>query len=106
MTIKIGSKIIKLEPVGTLLLGSRGRVDVVGPLARARLILIDAEIKSMSQRIHFSDSVDGKTPSPPPPKPRSDIKWAWKIVTRPPRQEIVELNKESFLNLLVEISNG
>jgi len=106
MIITIGSKIIKLEPIGTFLLGSRGRVDVVGPLARARLILLDAEIKSLSELIHVSVSVDGKPLSPPPPKPRSDVKWVWKIVMRPPRREVVELNKESFLDLLMEISNG
>jgi len=106
MIITIGGKIIKLEPIGTLLIGSRGRVDAVGPLARAQLVLLNAEIKSLSQLIHISVSVDGKPVLPPRPKPRSDIKWAWKIVMRPPRREVVELNKESFLALLMEISNG
>jgi len=106
MIITIGSKIIKLEPIGTYLLGSKGRVDVVGPFARARLILLDAEIKSLSELIHVSVSVAGKQLSPPPPKPRSDSKLVWKIAVRPPMREVVELNKESFLDLLMEISNA
>jgi hypothetical protein len=106
MIITIGGKIIKLEPIGTLLIGSKGRVDAVGPLARAQLVLLNAEIKFLSQLIHVSVSVGGKPLTPPPTKPRSDIKWTWKIVTRPPRREVIELNKESFLNLLMEISNG
>lgn len=106
MIITIGGKVIKLEPVGTFLLGSRGRVDVVGPLARARLILLDAEVKSLPRQIQAYVIVDGKPCLPPPPKPRSDIKWAWKIAMRPPRRDVVELNKESFLDLLMEISNG
>jgi hypothetical protein len=106
MIITIGGKVIKLEPIGTLLIGSRGRVDAVGPLARAQIILLGADINSLSQLIHVSVSMGSKPPSPPPSKPRSDIKWTWKIVMRPPRREVIELNKESFLNLLMEISNG
>jgi hypothetical protein len=106
MIITIGGKVIKLEPIGTLLIGSKGRVDAVGPLARAQLVLLSAEITSRSQLIHVSVSVGGKPLAPPPTKPSSDIKWAWKIATRPPRRDIIELNKESFLDLLMEISNG
>lgn len=106
MLITIGSKKIKLEPVGTFLIGSRGRVDVVGPVARAQLILLDSEVKSLSQLIHVSVGFGGNMPAPPPARPRSRAKLAWRIVTRPPRREIVEINKETFLSILLEIANG
>lgn len=106
MTITIGSKTITLEPVGTLIVGSKGRVEVVGPMARAQLLLLDSRLKSISELIHVSVSVNGGPPSFPRYESPADIKWVWKIVTRPPRREILELNKDSFLNLLVEISNG
>jgi hypothetical protein len=106
MDIIIGSKTITLEPVGTLLVGSKGRVEVAGPLARAQLLLLDSRVKSTSELIHISISVNSGPPAPPPHEPPSDIIWVWRIVTRPPRREILELNRDSFLNLLVEISNG
>lgn len=91
MLITIGSKTIKLEPIGALIFGSRGRVDLVGILARAQLLLLNSELTSTSQ-----------IPAVQPP----DVKWVWRIVTRPPRREIIEINEITFLNLLVEISNG
>jgi hypothetical protein len=106
MVITIGSKTITLEPVGTLIVGSKGRVEVAGPLARAQLLLLDSRVKSTSELIHVDVSIGSGPSSPPPHEPPRDIEWVWRIVTRPPRREILELNKESFLNLLVEISNG
>jgi hypothetical protein len=106
MIITIGSKTIKLEPIGALIIGSKGRVEVAGPRARAQLLLLDSKVRSTSQLIHVSVSINGGLPSPPPPEPPSDIKWVWRIVTRPPRREIIKINKDNFLNLLVEISNG
>jgi hypothetical protein len=106
MTIKIGGKKISFEPIGTLLIGSRGRVDVIGPFARTQLILLSDRIKVLSDLIHVSVSVGGKLPMRPKPKPPSEIKWVWRILTRPPRREIIEMSKDNFLNLLVEVSNG
>ena len=106
MIIIIGSKTIKLEPIGTFIIGSKGRVDVVGPVARAQLLLLNSEVRSMSQLIHVSVSMNSGPSLPPAPKSTSEVKWVWRIVTRPPEREILEVNKENFLSLLVEIANG
>ena len=106
MLVTIGRKTVRLVPIGTLLIGSKGRVDIEGPVARAQLILLNSEVKSLSQLLHVSVSTDGKPASPPASKKPSQINWVWRILTRPPRREIVEISKESFLNLLTEISNG
>jgi len=104
MAIAIGSKTIVLEPIGTFLVGSKGRVDVVGPVARGRLMLLDSEMKSLSQLVHVSVGVNGEMPVPRPAK--ANIQWVWRIVPRPPSREVVEINKETFLSLLLEIANG
>ena len=41
----------------------------------------------------------------PPPSPK-DIEWAWKIVSRPPAMQFIELNKETLFEMLMEVSNG
>lgn len=107
MTVVIGTKTVKLEPVGTFIIGSKGRVDVVGPQGRARLLLLDGDVKRVSQLIRVSVSTGGSAlPPPPPSKDPSSIQWVWRIMSRPPKMEIIELNKENFLALLVEIANG
>lgn len=46
----------------------------------------------------------GKVPPPLPQKPATS--WAWKIVTNSVHKKFVDLDKESFFALLVEIANG
>jgi len=92
--ITIGTKSITLEPLGTIQTGSRGRVDVVGPLTRAQLSLLDAATETM-----LIPSTNGRNRTGM--KRLSDGRWVWKIVTR----DVLELNRENFLNLLMEVAN-
>jgi hypothetical protein len=41
-----------------------------------------------------------------PPPSTEKIEWAWKIVTRPPNMQFIELNRETFFEMLMEVSNG
>src|SRR5580698_1625711 len=41
MILKIGRQEITMTPVGALFFYTKGRVDVVGPAGRARLVLVD-----------------------------------------------------------------
>jgi hypothetical protein len=96
MSIAIGSKIVTLEPMGTVLVGSRGRVDITCNLARAQMILVE------------SGAVAQLLPSSGLGKPEASAKslasgrWVWKIVTR----DTVDLNRDTFQALLVEIAKG
>lgn len=92
LLITIGSKTIRLEPIGANVLLAKGRVDIEGPLARAQLLLIDNSSQFM---------VEQKHPYLP-----------WKILTPPPSgrgfqpldAELVD--RDNFLNLLQEVANG
>jgi hypothetical protein len=42
MIIRIGLPEIRLEPIGTMLIGSKGRVDVIGRAGTSRLILMNS----------------------------------------------------------------
>jgi hypothetical protein len=106
MIVKIGRKTITMEPVGTLLIGSKGRVDVVGPLGRVQLLLLDSQVRALSDLIHVSVSIEGRPQSPPASKHGAEIKWAWRIVTKPPRTALLEVNRDNFLSLLTELANG
>jgi hypothetical protein len=82
MDIKIGRQIVRLEPIGTLLIGCKGRVDAVGSAGRAQIILINAKAKGAADLISVRVTFGEKGSAPPSPSPpRQPVSWAWKIVT-------------------------
>lgn len=108
LTIVIGPQKILLTPIGTLLIGSKGRVDVEGSAGNSRLVLINKNITHPSQMIRVTVTTiqPGRSPTPPPAPPPEKIEWAWKIVSRPPAMQFIDLNKETFFQMLMEVSNG
>ena len=119
LVIAIGAQEIVFTPVGTLLIGSKGRVDVEGSAGKSRLVLIYKNLTHSRQmfrvtvtdippRVTVSTYPPGGNPMPSPelaPSPK-EIEWAWKIVTRPPAMHFTELNKETLFEMLMEVSNG
>jgi hypothetical protein len=91
MDIKIGRQRVSLVPVGTVLVGCKGRVDAVGSAGRAQILLVDEMARSAADLIRI-----GKPP----------ISWAWKILTNAVQRRFVDLDRESFFALLLEIANA
>jgi hypothetical protein len=96
MIITIGAKAVALEPVGTVMAGSRGRIDVTCNLARGQMILIESG--TVAQLIPSSGI--GRTLLAD--KKLTEGRWIWKIVTR----DTQDLTREAFLGLLLEIAKG
>ncbi len=105
MNIRIGRQRVSLVPVGTLLIGSKGRVDIEGSAGRALLLLVDERVKGAADLIKVTISTTGKLP-PPPPKSEMPVTWAWRIVAGSPQRKFLELDKENFHALLMEVANG
>lgn len=106
MNIRIGRQYIYLEPVGTLLIASAGRVDAVGPGGRrAQLVLVDKRASSAAGLIKVTVDVtpDTRAPSSPIAEPPH---WVWKIVSRDARRTFVELNRDSLYELLMELAGA
>lgn len=101
--IKIGHSEAKLDPIGTLLVGAKGRVDLVGPRGTARFVLVDAD--STGPRITVRSSVVGQDLPPEPPRKKVE-RWAWRRTTLPPRITYLPLTDESFQDSLLEVMNG
>ena len=117
LVIAIGAQEIVFTPVGTRLIGSKGRVDVEGSAGNSRLVLVDKNLTYSRQMFRVTVTDNGVTAStfPPGGKPRlspelapspNEIEWAWKIVSRPPAMHFTELNKETLFEMLMEVSNG
>jgi hypothetical protein len=95
-TITIGAKTVTLEPIGTIQTGSRGRIDVIGNLARAQLIMVESG--TVAQLIPSTGIGRARHGI----KRLSEARWTWKIVTR----DTVDLTREAFLSLIVEVAKG
>ncbi len=105
MVLRIGRQEVDLVPIGTLQIGSKGRVDVNGPAGRAQILLVDSKVSDPRALVHVTVSVGGKLP-PQPSKRTQEIKWAWKIVTRPPERRFIEITQQSLFQLIMEVANG
>jgi hypothetical protein len=105
MILRIGRQEVDLVPIGTLLIGSKGRVDVIGPAGKAEILLVDHKAPSPRSLIKVTVGVGGKLPVAPS-KPTSEIEWEWRIVTRPPERRFIEITQESLFQLIMEVANG
>jgi hypothetical protein len=95
-TVKIGSNIVKFDPVGTNLIGARGRIDMIGPHGMIRFLLVDEAAKG--PRV-FRGGVHRI-------KEDTEIKWAWKIATDPPNIQYLDLNEDVFFEALMDVINA
>jgi hypothetical protein len=104
MVLRIGGQQVNLVPVGTLLIGAKGRVDVIGPAGRGEILLVDRRASGPGSLVHVTVGT-GRT-APGSTKSSKKVEWEWKIVTRPPERKFVEITQQSLFQLIMEVANG
>jgi len=107
MLLKIGRSTVTFTPIGTMLIGTKGRVDVQGPIGSARLSLVNKQVTTARQLVQ----VTIRRPGEPPPAPASlqavkHIEWVWKISTPPPEMKFIELTQETFFEMILAVANA
>jgi hypothetical protein len=95
MEIYIGRQEITLMPVGTLFIGLKGRVDILGSAGRSRLLLVNKDAETPQELFNGKSGAATRK-----------VEWAWKIASAPPAVRFMELNKVSLFQVLMEVSNG
>jgi hypothetical protein len=90
--ILIGRIPVRLIPVGTNLVGAKGRVDVLGPRGRGRFVLVDEAYVSPESKRESAKM--------------SKRSFVWRIVSPPPRLHYSEITQESLQNLLLAVTRG
>ncbi|MGA3025364.1 MAG: hypothetical protein ABSF98_11375 [Bryobacteraceae bacterium] len=107
MDIKIGRQIVSLVPVGTVLIGCRGRVDVEGAAGTGHMLLVNKKARNAADLVRVAATVITKGAVPALPSAAQEpIMWVWRIVTNAVQKVFEDLNKESFLRLVLEIANA
>lgn len=103
LTIRLGENEIILKPIGTNLIGAKGRVDMLGPKGQVKFVLVPKE--SSGPKITVQTWIEGEEP---PQKSKQPVisEWAWKIATPPPHISYIELEEESFQSAIMEVVNG
>ena len=103
LTLFIGSSQIHFKPIGTMLVGAKGRIDMTGPRGVVRFVLVrkDASAPRISVRV----VVNGQEPAAALPTEQV-AEWTWKISTPPPRVKYTELEEESFYTAMMEVAHG
>ena len=104
LVLSIGRQRVTLDPQGTMLIGSKGRVDVHGASGDALLLLVGEDVRSSRDLHKVSLNFNGKVPEPSQTQPNRT--WKWKIATRTPNLSFTELDASSFYRLLMEVANG
>lgn len=102
--IKFKGQEVVVDPVGTNIIGAKGRVDMKGNQGLARFVLVDEnETKPMENiKIRILDEAETKEEE----QEVRTISWKWKIATPPPQIEYIELTEDSFFDALMEIIHG
>ncbi|MHB8057272.1 MAG: hypothetical protein ACYDHC_05185 [Desulfuromonadaceae bacterium] len=106
MTIKLGNEQIKLKPIGTNLIGAKGRVDMTGRLGSAMLILVDSRMKSASDHIKITVHTGNAPIEKEEQTTEQPIVWEWKFVSAPPTRKYQPVNEETIYSVIMEVSNG
>ena len=102
LIIDFGPSRVHLNPIGTYLIGSPGRVDMVGLRSSVRIVLTPKDAVEPIIRITTGASAHERVKSPA-------IKiqdFVWKISTNPPRIKYSEITESTLKKALVEATNG
>ena len=103
LDIQLGYDKIMLTPIGTNLIGVKGRVDMLGPRGTIQFVLVPKGSSSPRVNVKIRDQSEEKFPED---KTVLTTEWEWKISTPPPRINYLELEEESFQAAMMEVVNG
>lgn len=103
LTFKIGPDKIIAKPIGTLLIGAWGRVDLSGPRKTLKIVLLEEPEVVITTSVRYSEGTEESSR----PVTRDEVdEGGWYIETPPPESVVVAFNKDSFREAIMEVSGG
>ncbi|MBK1782599.1 hypothetical protein JHL22_15405 [Advenella sp. WQ 585] len=106
MIINLGNEQVILTPVGTNLIGAKGRVDIAGRLGSAQLVLIDANTRNVNDPLRKPESENQEPTNESEEKKALPKTWEWKFVSAPPTRKFQPVNEETIYSVIMEVTNG
>jgi len=103
LTFKIGCEKIVAKPIGALLIGASGRVDLSGSRKTLKIVLLSTGGSVLAAKVGH----DGVTEESSRSMVRGDVEEAgWYIETSPPDSVVVAFGEDSFRDAIMEVSGG
>jgi hypothetical protein len=102
LNIIIGRQLVHLDPKGKFVIGAYGRVDMSGTNGIIRIVLVDEDLDgwgTIAASVLANKEKNNGTFGN-----KNGLKW--KISTPPPRIRYYNLDKENFLDALMQVANG
>ena len=104
LAMSIGNDEIIAQPVGTRLIGSRGRVDLTGPRKTLRIVLL--EKGGPAAKITISGE-DGPIERSSHSLIRGEVDHrGWYFATRPPAATVTAFDEDSFRDAIMDVSGA
>ena len=107
-SIIVGNKQAQLIPVGTILIGTKGRVDLSGPAGTAKFILADRDVTRpkiiLEEFISEADREEKRREKQEQSNLPTD--WVWKATTSAPHIKYTTLTQDIFLDCLLGVLNA
>jgi hypothetical protein len=108
LDLSLSGKTISFDPIGTLLVGAKGRVDVNGKNGKVTLVLVDKKLTSpnIQVKIFTSDNERKEYEEKKKFAELFEIEWEWKVLINQKQMQYVELNEDNFFDIVMELTNG
>lgn len=110
MDLILAGKRLTFDPIGTLLIGTKGRIDLIGPRGTIKFLLADRLSKGLEFKF-TTTVITGKDSEKPIEKEQTidkkSTEWVWKILERyTSRISYAEFTQENFFEALMELIDG
>ena len=103
LTFMIGCDKIEATPIGTLLIGTKGRVDLSGPRKMLKIVLLGGGRPSDTVQTENGGVAEKSSRF----MARGKVQDAgWYIATPPPDTTVIPFNGESFRDAIMEVADG
>jgi hypothetical protein len=108
LDIIFAGKTVRLDPIGTMLIGAKGRVNLIGKNGTATLILVDKkldgpniQVKMFTSKKERKDYEEKKKTEQP-----KEVEWEWKVLLKAEYMRYVELDEDAFFDIIMDLTNA
>ena len=103
MILRIADEQVVFDPVGTLLIGAAGRVDMTGKNGQVKFILVPASSTGVQIKVQIKQGGKSEKEIQKSKEDNGQEEMVWKIATPPPSIKYIELDADSFSDALLEV---
>jgi len=102
MIIEIGNRKATFTPIGTILIAASGRIDLEGPSGKVKIVRVPENASAPAIFIIEESTLSGKK-ALSGKRQENTAKDVWKIATPPPGIRYIDLNCDTFLDVLMQV---